>query len=93
VRVDEDFAPYIINTRNGIIPCLKDARRTGYKFFLRKDEVLLNGAQNDVNYLLNNVQLGDYNRAVDTPGTETKNSSQRALGQTNKRTNKRVVNW
>jgi hypothetical protein len=68
VRVDEDFAPYIRNIRNGLIPCLKDARRTGHIVFLRKDELVVNGRHYDLAYLLKSWAITM--EAVGPPGAE-----------------------
>jgi hypothetical protein len=88
VTMVKNFAPEIRNIRKGLMPYLKDAKRIGLETFLRKDKLLVNGYLYDLAYLLNNVQLSDANREIDTPGMEPtiqlESISQHALGSANR---------
>ena len=43
IKVHEDFCLEVRNTRNRVIPYLKDAKRRGHMAFLNKEKFVING--------------------------------------------------
>jgi hypothetical protein len=67
IRVDDDLSTEDRKVRKELIPYLRDAKKRGHKAFLRKGTLIVNGKSYDVNYLKENIQLGDKNGQMDNP--------------------------
>jgi hypothetical protein len=67
IRADEDFSLETRKIWMGLISCLKDAKKSGLRVFL-KDKLVVNGRTYDLDYVVKNVQQGVEGGVVKIPG-------------------------
>jgi hypothetical protein len=57
--------------RVGLIPYLKDTKKSGLRVFLKKDKLVVEGLTYDLDFVVKNIQLGVEGNGLNIPVRNT----------------------